>query len=132
MALKTTPWNPVDYLDTPERIALYLEAAFEDGDPALIAAAIGDAARAYGMTRLAKDTGLAREALYRALSEDGNPEFATVLKVLKVFRLRLSAIPDADADLPERIGAFAERVRPDYGARPVTKAEWDKASGNED
>jgi probable addiction module antidote protein len=75
MALKTTPWNPIDYLDTPERIALYLEAAFEDGDPALITAAIGDAARAYGMTRLAKDTGLSREALYRALSEDGNPEF---------------------------------------------------------
>lgn len=94
MALESAPWNPIDYLDTPERIALYLEAAFEDGDPALIAAAIGDAARAYGMTRLAKDTGLAREALYRALSEDGNPEFGTVLKVLKVFGLRLSAVEE--------------------------------------
>jgi probable addiction module antidote protein len=96
MAPKTTPWNPIDYLDTPERTALYLEAAFEDGDPALISAAIGDAARAYGMTRLAKDTGLAREALYRALSEDGNPEFATVLKVVKVLGLRLSAVEDED------------------------------------
>ncbi len=97
MALKKTPWNPIDYLDTPERIALYLEAAFEDGDPALITAAIGDAARAYGMTRLAKDTGLAREALYRALSENGNPEFGTVLKVLKVFGVRLAAVEDKDA-----------------------------------
>jgi len=58
-------------------------AAFEDGDPALIAAAIGDAARAHGMTRMAQETGLAREALYRALSESGNPEFTTVLKVLR-------------------------------------------------
>lgn len=97
MALKTRPFDVAEQLDTPERIALYLEAAFEDGDPALIAAAIGDAARAYGMTRLAKDTGLAREALYRALSEDGNPEFGTVLKVLKVFGLRLSAVEDQDA-----------------------------------
>ncbi len=92
MARKTKPWDTASQLDTPARIALYLEAAFDDGNPALIAAAIGDAARAYGMTRLAKDTGLAREALYRALSEDGNPEITTVLKVLSVFGLRLSAV----------------------------------------
>jgi probable addiction module antidote protein len=97
MAPKTRPFDVAEQLDTPERIALYLEAAFEDGDPALIAAAIADAARAYGMTRLAKDTGLARDALYRAVSEGGNPEFATVLKVLKVFGLRLSAIEGQDA-----------------------------------
>jgi probable addiction module antidote protein len=92
MTPETRPFDVVAQLDTPERIALYLEAAFEDGDPAVIAAAIGDAARAYGMTRIAKDTGLAREALTRALGEDGNPEFATVLKVLKAFGLRLSAV----------------------------------------
>lgn len=92
MAIKTKPWDAASQLDTPARIALYLEAAFEEGDPALIAAAIGDAARAYGMTRLANDTGLAREALYRSLSEDGNPEITTVLKVLGVFGLRLSAV----------------------------------------
>lgn len=97
MALMTRAWNAADHLDTPERIALYLEAAFDDGGPALIAAAIGDAARAYGMTQLAKDTGLAREALYRALSENRNPEFATVLKMLKVLGLRLSAIEDQEA-----------------------------------
>jgi probable addiction module antidote protein len=97
MTVETKPWNAEATLDTLERIALYLEAAFEDGDPALIAAAIGDAARAYGMTQLSKDSGLAREALYRALSEDGNPELATVLKVLKVFGLRLSTVEDEKA-----------------------------------
>ena len=96
MAVKTKRWDIAEELDTPERIALYLEAAFEDGDPAVIGAAIGDAARAYGMTRLAKDTGLAREALYRALSADGNPEFATVLKVLKALGLKLAALEDDD------------------------------------
>jgi probable addiction module antidote protein len=94
MTLKTRAWDVVDALDTPQRIALYLEEVFADGDPALIAAAIGDAARAYGMTQLSKDTGLAREALYRALSAHGNPEFATVLNVLKALGLRLSAIKD--------------------------------------
>lgn len=90
MAAKTTVWDAADALDTPERIALYLEAAFEDGDPQLIAAAIGDAARAHGMTQLAKETGLTREALYRTLSEQGNPEFATVLKVLLALGVKLS------------------------------------------
>jgi probable addiction module antidote protein len=90
MLVKTRAWDVVEGLDTPERIARYLEAAFEDGDPALIAAAIGDAARAHGMSELARETGLAREALYRALSETGNPEFATVLKVLRALGLRLT------------------------------------------
>ena len=92
MTRKTQAWDVASQLNSPERIALYLEAAFEDSDPALISAAIGDAARAYGMARLARDTGLARESLYRALSENGNPEFMTVLKVLNAFGLRLSAI----------------------------------------
>lgn len=90
MALKTSKWDPVAGLDTPERIALYLEAAFEDGDPQLIAAALGDAARAHGMTQLAKETGVTREALYRALSEQGNPEFTTVLKVMAALGLKLT------------------------------------------
>lgn len=90
MKAKTRKWDAAETLDTPERIALYLEAAFEDGDAALIAAAIGDAARAYGMTQLARDTGLAREALYRALSAEGNPEFGTVLKVLDALGIKLT------------------------------------------
>lgn len=90
MPANTRKWDAADGLDTPERIALYLEAAFEDGDSRLIAAAIGDAARAYGMTKLATDTGLSREALYRALSEQGNPELSTVVKVLGALGLRLA------------------------------------------
>ena len=86
---KTRPWDAADHLKTKEDIALYLEAVFEDGDPALIAAALGDAARAKGMTKVAAETGLGRESLYKALSPGGNPEFATVLKVMRALGLRL-------------------------------------------
>ena len=88
---KTKPWDAADYLNTKEDIVLYLEAAFEDGDPALIAAALGDAARAKGMTKVAAEAGLGRESLYKALSPEGNPEFATVLKVMRALGLRLRA-----------------------------------------
>jgi len=93
MALESTKWDVVDYLETDEDIAYFLEAAFEDGDPQVITAALGAVARAKGMTQLAKDTGLAREALYRSLSAEGKPEFTTVLKVMKAFGLRLAAVP---------------------------------------
>ena len=86
---KTKPWDAADYLNTKEDIALYLEAAFEDGDPALIAAALGDAARAKGMAKVAAEAGLGRESLYKALSPEGNPEFTTVLKVMRALGLRL-------------------------------------------
>lgn len=90
MARTTTKlWDAADHLETKEDIALYLEAAFEDGDPTLIAAALGDAARAKGMTKVAAEAGLGRESLYKALSPEGNPEFATVLKVLRALGLRL-------------------------------------------
>ncbi len=88
---QTKPWDAADYLETKEDIALYLEAAFEDGDPALIAAALGDAARAKGMTKVADEAGLGRESLYKALSPEGNPEFATVLKVMRALGIRLRA-----------------------------------------
>jgi probable addiction module antidote protein len=90
MAAKMRVWDAATALDTPERIALYLEAAFEEGDAQLISAALGDAAKAYGMTQLAKDTGLTREALYRALSDQGNPEFSTVLNVLGALGIKLT------------------------------------------
>lgn len=93
MTLKTTAWDPAEHLDSPQAIVAYLEAAMKDGDPSLISAALGDVARARGMTQIAKETGLAREALYRALSSEGKPEFTTVLKVMKAFGLRLSAVP---------------------------------------
>ena len=92
MTVKTRAWDAAAYLETPEQIALYLEAVFEESDPQLIASAIGDVARAYGMTQLASETGLAREALYRSLSEQGNPELATVLKVLGALGLRLAPV----------------------------------------
>jgi probable addiction module antidote protein len=93
MALKTTKWDVHEFLDSEERMALFLEAAFEDGDPALIGAALGEVARARGMTRTAKDSGMAREALYRALSGDGRPEFNTIVRVLQSFGLRLAPVP---------------------------------------
>ncbi len=91
--LHTHPWDPAEHLETVEDIAAYLEAAFEDGDPALISAALGDVARAKGMARIAREAGLGRESLYKALSPDGHPEFATVLKVLRALGLRLHARP---------------------------------------
>ena len=89
--IQTQPWDAADYLETEEDVVLYLEAAFEDGDPGLIAAALGDIARAKGMTTVAAEAGLGRESPYKALSPDGNPEFATVLKVLRALGLRLHA-----------------------------------------
>jgi probable addiction module antidote protein len=86
---KTIPWDTTDYLKTDEDIAAYLEAVFEDGDPALVAAALGDVARAKGMSQIAQAAGLGRESLYKALSPEGNPEFATVLKVMRALGLKL-------------------------------------------
>lgn len=89
----TRPWDPAEHLESEEDIAAYLEAALEEGDAALIAAAIGDIARAKGMTQIAREAGLGRESLYKALSPGGNPEFSTILKVLAALGLRLHAAP---------------------------------------
>ncbi len=90
IVLKTTRWNPLEYLDSPEEIAAYLEAAFEDSDPALIAAALGDIARAIGMTDLAARSGVTREALYKALSPTGDPKLSTFLGVMKALGIKLT------------------------------------------
>lgn len=90
---RITAWDAATNLESVEDMAAYLEAAFEDGDPALIAAALGDVARAQGMTQVARDAGLGRESLYKALSSEGNPELATVLSVLRALGLRLQAVP---------------------------------------
>lgn len=71
----------------------YLEAALEEGEPTLVAAALGDIARAKGMSQVARDAGLGRESLYKALSPSGNPEFATILKVVAALGLQLHAAP---------------------------------------
>lgn len=89
----TTPWDPADHLHTEKDMAAYLETALEDGDPTLIAAALGDIARAKGMTQVARETGLGRESLYKALSPAGNPELATILKVVAALGLKLHAAP---------------------------------------
>ena len=92
----TKAWDPAEHLGTREDCAAYLEAALEDGDTAVISAALGDIARSKGMTQIARDTGLGRESLYKSLSEGGNPELATVLKVVKALGLRLHASPASD------------------------------------
>jgi probable addiction module antidote protein len=89
MALETAPWDAAEYLTTPSRISAYLEVAFEDGDPALIAAALGDIARAKGMTQIAAQAGVTREALYKALSPTGDPRLSTFLGVMKALGIKL-------------------------------------------
>ena len=94
----TRPWDPAEHLTTDEDVVAYLNAALDDGDLSLIVAALGDIARARRMTVVAQDAGLARESLYRSLSADGNPEFGTVLKVMRALGLRLQAAGAVPAD----------------------------------
>ena len=89
----TTLWDPAEHLKSEDDMAAYLEAALEEGDPNLVAAALGDIARAKGMTQVAKDAGLGRESLYKALSPAGNPAFGTILKVVAALVLQLHASP---------------------------------------
>lgn len=91
--VKTTTWDVAEHLRTPEEMAAYLDAWLTDfpDDAAGIARALGDIARARGMSQVAKEAGLSRENLYRALSAEGNPSFATVLKVAKALGVRLHA-----------------------------------------
>lgn len=85
-------WDAAEHLRTEEDMQLYLDACLEEdaGDGRLINAALGDIARARGMSQLARDTGLTREGLYKALSSEGNPEFSTVLKVIRALGLKLA------------------------------------------
>lgn len=98
MALETTKWDVTEHLDNEEAIAAYIEAAFEDGDPALIKHALGDVARARGMTSIAKEAGVTREALYKALSEKGDPKLSTLIGVMKALGVRLSVAPAVAAE----------------------------------
>lgn len=90
---KTSSYDVAEHLRTPEEMAAYLDARLEEApdDAASIARALGNIARARGMTQVAKDAGLSRESLYRALGADGNPSFATVLKVARALGVRLHA-----------------------------------------
>ena len=91
MPLKTYPFDPARYLDSEEAVEAFLEAIFEDGDAQLIAEGLGVVAKARGMTKVAKASGYSREGLYKALSPTGNPELATVLKVVKALGFQLTA-----------------------------------------
>src|SRR5690242_7889192 len=91
--VKTTRFDVAEYLDTPQRQAEYISAALETGDTAFVRDAIGVVARARGMTEVARAAGLNRESLYRALSENGNPEFGTMLGVMRALGLELAARP---------------------------------------
>ena len=91
---KSVPYDPVDYLNTPEDIAEYINAAIEDDDEQVMLTALKDVARAImGMSRLAEQTGLSREALYNTLSEDGNPRFSSLVEILHALDLELSVRP---------------------------------------
>ena len=92
---KVTRWDPVEHFETEDDMAAYLEAALEVGDPTLVTAVLGDIARAKGMSEVARETGLGRESLYKALSAAGNPEFGTIIKVIAALGLQLHATPAA-------------------------------------
>lgn len=93
MAEKFSRYDTADYLKTEEDMAFYLDACIEEdpGDGSLIRTALGNLARAKGMSQLARETGISREGLYRALSPEGNPEFATVMRVIRALGVKLHA-----------------------------------------
>lgn len=97
--ISTSLWDASDHLNTKEDIIAYVEAALEDGDPYLISAVLGDVARSKGMTQIARETGLGRESLYKSLSPEGNPEFATILRVIKALGLQLKVVPQENGNM---------------------------------
>jgi probable addiction module antidote protein len=101
MKTTTTPYDVAEHLRTPEEMAAYLEACIEeaDGDASFIAKALGDIARAQGMTQVARDSGLSRESLYKALSGERSPSFDTILKVVTALGLKLSASVRNEAEV---------------------------------
>ena len=90
-------WDPAEHIESTADALAYLDAALDEGDPQLVAAVLGDIARAFGMTKIAAATGLGRESLYKSLSPHGNPALATVLKVMRAAGLRLHAFLADDA-----------------------------------
>ncbi len=97
MGIRTSIWDASEYLETEEDIAAYLNTALEDGDPALLQAALGDVAKARGMTAIAREAGVGRESLYKSLSETGNPSWQTVTKVLAALGLKVEIKATATA-----------------------------------
>lgn len=104
MTLKTTPWDSADYLRTAEDIEAYLEAALEENDPVFFQKALGTIARAKGVQSIADQSSMTRAGVYKALSEEGNPSFGNVLKVVKAlgFRLTLAGAPQTPGKAKRR------------------------------
>lgn len=103
MPLETLPFDAAEYLDTPDAIAAFLDEAFSEGDPAAVAHALGVIARAKGMTAVAKDAGITREALYKSLSSDGDPRLSTLLGVTAALGMKLhvaAALPSVPPSSP--------------------------------
>jgi probable addiction module antidote protein len=90
MAIETKAWDPAEVLNTPADIAAYLDTYLEDGSAEELLQALGVIARSHGMSALARETGISREALYRAFSDSGNPTLDTLLRVMKAFGVRLA------------------------------------------
>jgi probable addiction module antidote protein len=109
MAIETTAFDAADYIDTPEGVEAFLEDAFESNDPVVIQSALGDVARSKGYVVLAAETGMSRTALYKALSETGNPGFATVLKVAQALGFELR--PVRSSGKPADVGRVRRRAR---------------------
>jgi probable addiction module antidote protein len=99
---KTTRFDAVDYLDTEARQVAYITAALETGDADFVRDALGLVARARGMGEIAKNAGLNRESLYKALGQTGNPEFSTVMRIVRALGLTLSAQPAATGRTSKR------------------------------
>lgn len=97
MAIKTTKWDATEALNSEEAIAAYLEAAFEDGDPVMVAMALGDIAKVKGMASVAREAGITREALYKSLSNKGDPKLSTLLGVMKALGLSIHIAPTSEA-----------------------------------
>ena len=93
--MKTRPFDMANYLTDEEDVVEYMRQVLEDGDPALLGAALGDIARARGMTQLARDTGLSRESLYKSLSGERAPNSDTLFKVMKALGFKLTLLPIA-------------------------------------
>ncbi|MEM5473444.1 addiction module antidote protein [Hoeflea sp. AS60] len=94
MTLATQPFDAAEFLDSPETVSAYLDAILADGDSALFAAALGDIAKARGMSDIARTAGVTREALYKALSEKGDPRMSTLFGVIKALGLKVRVEPE--------------------------------------
>jgi probable addiction module antidote protein len=132
MALKTTRWDSAQHLGTEEERASYLDACLEEAgdDAGFVAHALGVVARSRNMSQLARDTGLTREGLYKALSEEGNPSFGTVLKVMGALGYRFSVVRETRADYapaprPAPVKARGSRVA--AAPRPASRRSGNRA-----